>query len=73
MLAELRLAKGPECANEVGKESSEKMLICAGNSLVTTDTRKAEVLDAFFVSVFADRALCPMPTSLLGKERDAAG
>lgn len=69
-LAELRLAKAPACADEVGKESSDKMLIRAGNSVVTAGTRKAEVLDAFFVSVFADRALCPMPTSLFGKERD---
>lgn len=36
----------------VGKESSEKTLIYGGNSLVTTGTRRAEVLGVFFVSVF---------------------
>lgn len=37
---------------EQGTKVQKKMLIYGGNSLVTTGTRKAEVLGVFFVSVF---------------------
>lgn len=53
-----------------GNESSEKTLIYGGNSLVTTGTRKAEVLGVFFVCLHKVFAQAPALLSLLGKERD---